>query len=93
MNLTIKTKTISILGKKYTINFVPPSLITENYGHADYSSLSIALSEVMEEDLMQEKLIHEVLHMIDTDLSLDLTEEQVSRIAVGLYSTGRIKLI
>ena len=37
---------------------------------------------------LEETLLHEVLHVIDDELKLGLAEEQITRLAVGIYSAG-----
>lgn len=81
-------KTISILGKKYTVEYVPNSKLIDCMGISNRHSQEILIDESTAEDQKAETLIHEVIHVIEEELLLGLPEETVARLAVGLYSAG-----
>lgn len=79
---------IIVLGKRYTIHRQPDYLMFDKIGWCDRNNSIIVLNKSVSQEQQAEKLIHEVIHAIDDELSLGLDEEQVARLAVGLYSAG-----
>jgi len=88
-----RLKSISVLGKSYKLNYLPTSEMKGNLGTAERAKQIINIdSESQGEDQFTETILHEVLHIVDGELMLGLSEETVARLAVGLYSSGLIKL-
>lgn len=81
-------KKIFVLGKSYKIRWQDRIDSHECLGTTYRDLQTVSLSKGWGEDSTEETLIHEVLHIIDTELMLELSEETVARIAVGLYSAG-----
>jgi hypothetical protein len=59
-------------------------------GHVEWSRCEIKLREGMPHDRAYSVLWHEILHALSDDLALNLTEEAVSQLSTGLFSTLRI---
>jgi len=81
-------KQITVLGKTYTITLVDDISCGETMGSCRRHSQTICINEELAKDQSDETLLHEVIHIIDGELVLGLTEETVARLAVGLYSAG-----
>ena len=83
---------MKILGKEYKVVFLDSISMNGLCGQAIRDMAILKINKSITKEQQEETLIHEVLHIIDSELVLDLTEEDVSRLAVGLYSAGgRIK--
>jgi len=79
---------IMILGKKYTISELPDATMQGLLGSAKRTAQTINISSDQEIESKDETLLHEVIHIIDGELRLELSEDTVARLAVGLYSAG-----
>jgi thymidylate synthase (FAD) len=79
---------IYILGKPYDVEMVDDAHTSGNMGSANRSLQKILIASAIGKDQQQDTLLHEVLHIINDELKVGLTEENVSRLAVGLYSAG-----
>ena len=86
---------MKLLGKKkYLIFGVKHKLIYFNNSHrqdvamgkSDCKDCVIRLCNDMPTEMQEQTLLHEVVHLIDMNLSLKFTEEQVNALATGLYS-------
>ncbi len=84
-----KPEIVSVLGKPYAIKYTSALEMKGNLGTIERSKQIINIdSESQGEDQFAETLLHEVIHIIDGELMLGLSEETVARLAVGLYSAG-----
>ena len=81
-------KQITVLGKPYTIKLVDEVSAGGNMGSCSRHTQDICINEELAKDQTDETLLHEVIHIIDGELVLGLSEETVARLAVGLYSAG-----
>lgn len=84
----MKKDTITILGKTYEVVKSDDIAIGGYMGLSNQYTQKIAIANNISKDQEEETLIHEVIHIIDMELSLGLSEETVARLAVGLYSAG-----
>jgi hypothetical protein len=87
--------TIKILGKTYQLVETREDMTGGSImGAANRQKQVITiLSEGVGEEQRQDTLLHEVVHIIDIELALGLSEENVARMACGLYSAGlRVKV-
>lgn len=83
------TDRIVILGKTYDVLKVTDIESAGNLGNAKRSKQIITLNfEQCAPEQLEETLLHEVLHIIDGELVLNLPEETIARLAVGIYSAG-----
>ena len=81
---------IMILGKPYKLEFVKPDFIADNMGTSNRRNQVIYVSTDQGKEQMVDTLLHEVIHVVNLELVLGLSEETVTRLAVGLVSAGYI---
>lgn len=80
---------IEVLGKWYEIRLCDDVSSAGNLGSTKRSRQVIILNtEQCAPDQLKETLLHEVIHIISGELVLNLNEETIARLAVGLYSAG-----
>lgn len=78
----------TILGKEYTIRYVPSLDMSGDMGDCCRTKATIRISKDISKEQQDDTLIHEVLHILSDELVLNLPEETVGRLAVALYSLG-----
>jgi hypothetical protein len=83
-------KNINILGKQYTIVPMDHAECQGNMGSINREKQIIMVNKDLAIDQYKETLIHESLHIISEELNLDLDEDTIARLAVGLYSAKGI---
>lgn len=81
-------ETVAILGKTYTVDRFGESLMQGLMGSAKRTAGTIHISTDQSAESAEETLLHEIIHIVDGELSLGLSEETVARLAVGIYSAG-----
>lgn len=81
-------ESIVILGKTYKIDMVDDQGIPGYMGRANRQYQRIVLSKSNAPEQLEDTLLHEVIHIIDSELAIGLTEENVQRLACGLHSAG-----
>ena len=80
---------ITILGKEYTVRYTDSIGTCGNMGNSDRVSQFINVdASTLAPQQIESTILHEVMHMIDRELKLDLPEEVISRLEVGIYSAG-----
>jgi len=80
---------ITILGKEYTVRYTDSIGTCGNMGNADRSKLFINVdTAALAPQQVESTVLHEVIHMIDGELRLGLSEEIISRLEVGIYNAG-----
>jgi hypothetical protein len=79
---------MQILGKTYTVYLCDNIEMGGNLGTVNPTRGAIKIGKDQTPDQKQDSLIHEVLHAISDELVLELEENTVRRIAVGLCSAG-----
>ena len=57
-------------------------------GASNRTEQTIILNKETGREQREDTLLHEVIHIISGELSLELSEETVARLSVGLYSSG-----
>lgn len=83
-------KSVRILGKKHRIRFVRPSpLRCSDVGAIEHSRSEISVLGTMSRDELRETTLHECVHVIDHQLGLGLTEQQVTALSSGLFAVAR----
>lgn len=83
---------LNIMGYEYEVIYTDDAnklLINNNlcYGLVDYVSQLIYINKDQHPDMIQETLVHEILHAIDHLMNAgkdQLTEEQIDKMATGL---------
>ena len=81
-------KSVKIGYKDFTVNMVDTDVVSENkvcYGSIDYNKGVINLSTLHSIDQQQCTFIHESLHGIDEIAETELSEDQVRKLAKGIY--------
>lgn len=87
--MTKRPERIKIISKRYQIEWCAPgetSLSVEQAGECDPCSQVIKVESGMPEDSERDTLLHEVVHAIDAEMDLDLTEKQVLGISKGILA-------
>ena len=80
---------IDVLGKPYKIKLTDDIGAAGNLGLARRGKQIIILNtEGCAPEQLEETLLHEVIHIVDGELTLGLTEEAVACLSVGIYSAG-----
>lgn len=79
---------MQILGKTYDVYFVDDSTLLGNLGSANREKGVIKINVDISAEQIKDSIIHEVLHILDMELKLGLSEENICRLAAGLYSAG-----
>ncbi len=86
MNLLNK-KEYLIFGVKHTVVFADNQFRQDTMmGKSDCKDGKILLCSDMPTEIQEQTFFHEVIHLIDMNLSLNLKESQVNALATGLYS-------
>jgi len=84
-------KTLRILGRDVAVSLVAkgPMVASQEYGEADLDDSEIRIGDWLCESRARATLLHEVVHFIDDDLGLGMSEEQVAGVAQGLFQALR----
>lgn len=82
----MKTKTIMVLGQKYSVVTAKESNMPEKraLGVCQSNTNTIYLKDDVSGDKRDEVLLHEIIHAISDMIELELKEVQVNNLAVGL---------
>jgi hypothetical protein len=75
---------LKILGHQYSIRLADPGVF-DDLGRVNHGALIIQLRKDMNDDAKLSTLIHEIVHSIDFQLSTDMDEKNVCRMATGIY--------
>ena len=87
MRELIEDKEVRILGVNYKISlFDSPGREDGSMGRSDVMMGKITICKDMPQDIQEQTLLHEILHIIDLNVGTKLTEEQVTALSAGLYS-------
>lgn len=79
---------VSVLGKDYKVRFKADADMHSNAGAVQVDQGIIDINNSHSPDCKEDSLIHEILHIIDRELSIGIDEDQIRRLSVGLYSAG-----
>ena len=80
-------KIMKLFGKTYKIDFDTEKIMDRcDIGTVNKNEGLILVEQKMSKDEISETILHEFIHCIDSDLKIGLSEEQVCRISVGLFS-------
>ena len=87
---------INVLGKFYKLIETDCPACNDTYAGSTQrmkQTITVQKGENLAPDQYDETILHEVIHVVDEELKIGLTEESVARLAVGLYSAGcRVKV-
>jgi hypothetical protein len=79
---------IMVLGKPYKINYLPSNQLPMNMGTSNRGRQVLCIDETLAPEQRDDTILHEILHVIDGELALGLSEETIQRLAVGITSAG-----
>lgn len=83
---------IEVIGKPYEVRFTESPVPNDGLmGRSSIVSSRIWIRDDLEPFAQRQTLLHEIVHMIGDDCSLDLSETQVSVIANGLASVKELR--
>lgn len=75
---------LSILGKPFAVSL--DNALEGCIGECDTYNQTIKVNPSLPEATLQETLLHEVIHAVEEQLHLRMTERQVFALATGLYA-------
>lgn len=79
---------MKILGIPYKVNIKEPFDRSElNHGSTDFLNAEINICKNLNTEGRNSTFLHEVLHVIDFNLGLDLSENQIAALASGIFAT------
>jgi hypothetical protein len=82
-------KQVEVLGKTYDIVRIREDTGMGNLGAAAVHHQKIFLRQDIGPDQVKDTLLHEIIHLVDNELKIGLEEEDVARLACGLYSAKK----
>jgi hypothetical protein len=91
----MRGKSVDILGKTYNIKFLKDTKFEEDeFGEVDFDKMEISINVEKGTDHQRDTVVHEILHAIDYDMKLNLSEKQVRSLACAVYQVlkSNIKL-
>lgn len=78
---------MKILGIPYKLNYKEQFDRAEtNHGSTDFLNTEINICKSLNSESRNSTFLHEVLHVIDFNLGLDLTENQIAALSSGLFA-------
>ena len=77
-------KKLKILGQEYSVYLLPNKKMKGKLGECNVNDREILIRETLKGDKFREVFLHEIIHAIAEMLNLDMTENQVNNVAVGL---------
>jgi len=79
---------VDILGKPYRVVEATDGQMPDSFGTASCKDQIITLKKSMAAGQKADTMLHEVIHIISNELALELPEDTIRRLAVGLHSAG-----
>jgi hypothetical protein len=84
---------MKILGCKFRLIKKDPHTVNDMMmGRADSKHAEITICTGMTKDMENKTILHEQIHVISDLLNLELSEEQVAGITMGLFASDNIML-
>lgn len=77
-------KQLRIIGKRHRVLWEQP--LEDRFGDCDQNKCVIRLAAGMAHDVKRETTLHEVIHAIAMQMNLDVPEEHVRQLSIGLYA-------
>jgi len=82
----IKIENVKILGCNVKVKYFDNLHRSDcDMGRCDSKMNIILVNAEMPEDVQRQTLLHEIMHKLSDDLSLNLTEDQVSALSVTVF--------
>jgi hypothetical protein len=79
---------IEILGKPYRLIEIEASSAPDFAGSNNRDAQTITVVKGLVKEARADTILHEALHIISSELCLGLAEDQIGRLACGLFSAG-----
>lgn len=76
---------MKICGEQHELIYSDPNGWSDNLGRANLREAKILINKNMNRETQEKTVIHEVIHQIASDNSLDLSEIQVSVLSLWIY--------
>ena len=76
---------MNILGLNYTVESHEDRRTLGKLGQCDASSQVLRIASDLPRDGKESSLLHEIIHAVEMQLGLDLSEAQVKGLETGLY--------
>ena len=87
MRESARSSEVRVLGKTYKVRpFQDTLLKTQAAGANDVKLALIEYDPQMTKDQVKDTLLHEIVHILDYDFQLEMSERQVHCLASGLFS-------
>lgn len=77
---------VHILGQDYKVERRGKKDMPKLLGWCDVNKNVVQLRDTLSGDKLGEIFLHECIHAIEQQMSLDLTEKQVNSLGVGVYA-------
>ena len=77
---------VRILGQDYRVERRSKKEMPKLLGWCDVNKNVIQLRDTLEGDKLSEIFLHECIHAIEQQMSLDFSEKQVNSISVGVHA-------
>ena len=78
---------IRVIGKD--IRVLPNEKLDEKYGALDLDALELSLQAGISDQQARETALHEILHAIEHQLGLKISEHNIRQISIGLFAVMR----
>ena len=85
---------LTILGKTYGVVYVRDQISIDSgmMGRSSLKDLEISIASHMPLNNMEETLLHEIIHQIADSCHIELSEQDVSTLSIGLYNCSVIHI-
>lgn len=77
---------VRILGKEYSVVYVPKEELPNDHGECFDEALLIKVRKDIAKENQKDTLLHEIIHAIDTAMDIEMSERQVRTVATGLLA-------
>jgi hypothetical protein len=86
-----RDKIVDILGKRYKIKFLRDAKFEDSeFGECDFDKMEISVNTDKGVDHQRDTLVHEILHAIDYDCKLKLSESQIRSLGRDIFQVLRV---
>lgn len=86
----MKNTVITILEHDIKVKFFEPTLLTDNvFGKCSLTSSEIYVDSSLSVDMQNSTVLHEIVHLIADLQSVELTEQMVDSLSLGILSLLR----
>ena len=74
---------VKILGQTYTVHYKKE--MEDDMGECDYVNNKITLLRGMTDEKTMQTFLHELIHAVEKSMNINLKEDQVDNLSLGLY--------